>query len=156
MTDEIKDLLEREAVVAALVELFVATDCRDWVAARRCFPTVVHLGLSSVGGGEPGPVAADDVIAGWAQGLAPLVAIHHQVGNFQVKVKADRASATCYGTAYHYLPNRTGRNTRTFVGTYDADLRKTDGRWLIERFSFALKFLEGLVDAIAIEDPGKE
>ena len=58
-------------------------------------------------------------------------------------LQGDRAAAFCYGIAYHYLPNASGRNTRTFVGSYDFELEKDGGAWHIRSFKYNLKFLDG-------------
>jgi hypothetical protein len=45
--------------------------------------------------------------------------------------------------AYHYLPNASGRNTRTFVGSYDFQLEKDEGTWRIRSFKYNLKLMDG-------------
>lgn len=45
--------------------------------------------------------------------------------------------------ASHYLPNPSGRNTRTFVGSYDLSLERAAGRWRISAFKFNLKYIDG-------------
>jgi len=82
----------------------------------------------------------------WDKGLKPLKAVHHQAGNYIVTVSGDQADAFCYGIASHYLPTKSGRNTRTFVGSYDFHLIKNDGVWWIDRFKFNLKYLDGNPD----------
>ena len=37
----------------------------------------------------------------------------------------------------------SGRNTRTFVGTYELGLRRDGARWRISRFRFEAKYVEG-------------
>ncbi len=68
---------------------------------------------------------------------------HHQAGNYLVTISGAEAHAFCYGIALHYLPNRTGRHTRRFVGSYDLHLRKAEGAWRIDEFRFNLKFIDG-------------
>lgn len=72
-----------------------------------------------------------------------MQAIHHQAGNFRVTLRGDAADASCYAIAFHYRPNPSGRNTRTFVGSYDLGLRREGGRWRIDRFRFDAKFVDG-------------
>lgn len=46
----------------------------------------------------------------------------------------------------HYLPNNSGRNSRTFVGSYDFHLKKKGDRWQIDLLKFNLKFIDGNPD----------
>jgi hypothetical protein len=60
-----------------------------------------------------------------------------------VDVQGEQASAFCYGIASHFRRNRSGRNTRIFVGSYDFHLLRIEDRWLIDSFRFNLKYVEG-------------
>ena len=99
--------------------------------------------MSSMGGPEPALVAAESIIEGWEKGLRALKAIHHQSGNFLAELDGERATAFCYGIASLYLPNLSGQNTRTYVGSYDFGLEKQSGRWRISAFRFNLKYIDG-------------
>jgi hypothetical protein len=102
--------------------------------------------MTSLTGAPAATLSAAQIAAGWEDGLRPLKAVHHQAGNFQVRVDGDEADANCYATATHYLPNPTGRNVRTFVGSYDFRLTRTGGRWRIGLFRFNLKYVDGNLD----------
>ena len=136
----------RERIVEAVTALFVATDQRDWPAVRACFADTVLFDMSSLGGAPSATVPAETIVDSWKTGLAALKAIHHQVGNFQVRIAGDDADVTCYGIAYHYLPNRTNRNIRVFVGSYELHLLRTGSGWKIEMLRYVSKFVEGNPD----------
>ena len=140
------ELFERELVKEVVTRLFIHTDDRDWSRVRACFADKVLFDASSLTGEDPQTVPAAYIISGWEVGLEGVHALHHQVGNFLISVQNGNADVFCYGTAYHYLPNDTGRNTRTFVGSYDLHLVKLHGEWKIDQFRFNLKFVEGNLD----------
>jgi len=144
--DPLRRLLETEAIISTLNRLFRFTDGRDWEGVRSCFAPTVVLDMTSVVGGSPEETTPDAIAEGWRQSLGHLEAIHHQAGNYEVQVGGSEAAASCYGIASHFLPNDSGENTRTFVGTYDVRLRKLDGTWRIERFRFNLKYVQGNPD----------
>jgi hypothetical protein len=144
--EALEQLVERQRIVDVVTELFLATDRRDWPAVIDCFTREVAFDKSSAGGAAPGTVAATELAAGWERSLAPLTAVHHQAGNFQVRVRGEEAEAFCYALASHWLPNPSGRNSRTFVGSYDFGLRKDAGRWRIALFRFNLKYVDGNLD----------
>lgn len=141
--DDLKTLVDKQQIVEALTDLFVATDRRDWAAVRACLADEVLFDMSSLGGPPPARTRGADIARSWETGLAPLAALHHQVGNFRVWPSGDQADAFCYGIALHYRPNPSGRNTRTFVGSYAFGLRRSEGRWRIDRFRFDAKWIEG-------------
>lgn len=143
MGNDINDLLERTRITDVITRLFVGTDNRDWEAVKRCFAPTVLFDMSSLGAGDPQDLSPDDIVTMWDAGLKPLEAIHHQIGNFLVEVDGSKADAFCYGIASHYLPNKTGNNTRIFVGSYDVSLIKDDAHWRIRTFKFNLKYIDG-------------
>ena len=142
-TDPVAELVERERVVAVITELCVATDHRDWPAVERCFDARVHLDMSSVGGGPAADRSPAEIVNGWREGLAAIEQVHHQLGNFRVKMIGTRAEATCHGIAWHFRTRRDGRNTRAFVGEYDFELEKAFGGWHVTAMRFNLKFVDG-------------
>ena len=142
MEPEARELVDRHAVIDTITTLFLATDARDWERVARCFAPVVLFDMSSAGGGPPAALAPTQITSSWDMGLRPIEAIHHQAGNFQVRLDGDEADASCYGVAWHYRHTRSGENTRTFVGSYDFHLVRR-GDWRIDRFRFYLKFIEG-------------
>lgn len=135
--------LEKEAVIAAINQLFISTDNRDWEKVKACFAPEVMFDMTSMAGGEPTKMTPEQIVGGWETGLKDLKAIHHQAGNYVVTINGREAAAFCYGIAFHYLPNPTNQNTRTFVGSYDFHLTKTEDVWRIDQFKFNLKFIDG-------------
>lgn len=134
---------DREAVIEVVNKLFIAVDTRDWSLAHQCLAEKVHFDMTSVG--DPGPSlrGAQEITGAWQSGLASLEAIHHQSGNFVVRVAGDEADCSCYGVAYHFRRVRSGRNTRMFVGSYEYGLSRSGESWRITRFKFNLKFVDG-------------
>lgn len=143
MDKEIAVLLDRTRVIEVINQLFIGTDNRDWNLVKSCFAPSVLFDMSSLGAGPPKQTTPAEIVSVWETGLKPLKAIHHQVGNHIVRVLGNRAEAFCYGIATHYLPNKTDVNTRTFVGSYDFELAKDVDRWVIAKFKFNLKYIDG-------------
>ena len=144
MNDGIRLLEAKEKVLDTINELFVATDAKEWGRVRAVLAHDVLFDVKSMTGEEPKTVSSDDIVAGWESGLGPIQAVHHQTGNFRVRLSnGDEATASCYGTAHHYRPTVSGRNTRTFVGSYDFHLRRDGAAWRIDLFRFHLKFVDG-------------
>lgn len=143
MEEAVRELIERERVAAVVNTLFTATDRRDWAQVRGCFGELVTFDMTSLAGGTVQQLSPDAIASGWEVGLKALDAVHHQTGNMTVTISGSGADVSCYGTAYHYRPTKSGRNTRTFVGSYDFHLVHADGEWRIDLFRFLLKFVDG-------------
>jgi 3-phenylpropionate/cinnamic acid dioxygenase small subunit len=142
MTGEQLLVTERERVIEAVTTLFVSIDNRDWDAVRSCFTEKV-LFNTTLTEGNPELLSRDQIIQDWQEGLECLEAIHHQVGNFLVRLHENEVIVFCYGIAYHYLPSRSNRNTKLFVGSYDISLIPEGGGWKITAFTFNSKFVAG-------------
>ena len=138
-----QNLLAKEEVKDAVNRLFISTDNRDWDAVKAVFASEVLFDMTSMVGGEPVTMKPADIVAAWDKGLKQLKAIHHQTGNYVIKVKQNTADVFCYGIASHYLPNKTNRNTRIFVGSYNFHLEKNGANWQIDQFKFNLKYIDG-------------
>lgn len=138
-----EEVRDREAVVEVVNKLFIAVDARDWPAAHQCLAESVHFDMTSLG--DPGPSLrpAEEITAAWRGALAKLEALHHQSGNFIVRVTGDRAECSCYGIAYHFRRVASGRNTRVFVGSYEYVLARRGEAWRITHFKFNAKFVDG-------------
>jgi len=143
MDEYLRDLTEKDHVISTVNRLFIHTDNCDWDRVRECFAPTVVFDMTSVVGGEAIELTPDDIVNSWAEGLEHLEAIHHQAGNYLVDVAGPEAAVFCYGIAQHYLPNDTGRNTRSFVGSYDFHLVKDEEAWRIDQFKFNLKYIDG-------------
>lgn len=137
-------LAERTAVEDVVVRLFVAVDERDWPTVEDCFAAKFTLDTRSLTGDTPAELAPGQVSGIWAEGFKPLDHVHHQIGNMQTTVEGNRATVRCHGIAWHHRSgiSATARS-RTFIGTYEFNLDKSDGRWRISLMRFNLKFLEG-------------
>jgi hypothetical protein len=143
VADSIETLLKKDLIIGVINDLFVGTDNRDWMKVKRCFADKVLFDMTSLSGGSPTTMTPQQIVDAWDQGLKALKAIHHQAGNYTVAVQGQEATACCYGIAYHYLPNETNQNTRTFVGSYEFHLTNRDQNWRIDQFKFNLKFIDG-------------
>lgn len=143
----IEMLIQKDAVLTVANKLFTYTDARNWQGILdEVFAGQVFFDMTSLAGGQPATLAATAITAAWQEGLEPIEAIHHQTGNFDVDIEGDKATVTCYATAWHYKQTPSGRNTRVFVGTYVLQLVKLQQGWRINSFTFNKKFIDGNLD----------
>ncbi|MEM7029518.1 MAG: nuclear transport factor 2 family protein [Chloroflexota bacterium] len=141
-------LIEKDVIVETVNQLFISTDNRDWDTVKSIFAAKVLFDMTSLVGGDPVTLTSQEIVDAWDVGLAPIEAIHHQVSNFIVDINTnqDEAEVFNYGFAVHYLPNSTGENTRTFVGSYTFHFTKIEADWRIDAFKFDAKYVDGNLD----------
>ncbi|MDA8108314.1 MAG: nuclear transport factor 2 family protein [Betaproteobacteria bacterium] len=106
MTD-LETLVAKDRIATVVHQLFTATDRRDWPAVRACFADVVDFDMTSLAGGTPARLTPLQITDGWEAGLKPIQHVHHQVGNLEISVHGDAATAFCYGIALHYRAKAT-------------------------------------------------
>ncbi|UOQ69386.1 nuclear transport factor 2 family protein [Hymenobacter volaticus] len=131
-------------ITQAITAIFVGTDEHDWSRVQAAFAPQVLLDYTSMAGGEPARLTPEQIVTAWQALLPGFEHTHHQLGNFDVRLVNDReATAFCYGTATHYLPQPTGSNVWTVVGTYEFHLVREGATWHTDRLKFNLKYQDG-------------
>lgn len=145
--EPLEELLHKSRIADRITELFVATDSRQWSRVASCFAPRVQFDMSSLSGHPAATLSGAGIAAQWETALAGVEAIHHQAGNYLVTLESPTTATTsCYAIATHFRKTTSGKNTRTFVGSYDFQLTLTGDRWLIDLFRFNVKYVEGNVD----------
>lgn len=139
---------ERELIIETVNKIFIYTDNQEWEKLQNeVFVTgPVMLDMSSVGAGEPSPMKPQDICAMWEIGFNGIDQVHHQAGNYLVTINGSSADVFVYAFAVHYKKAATQGNTRTFTGSYNIGLRKTENGWRIDAFKYNLKYMDGNVE----------
>lgn len=137
------EMMEKEAVKAAVTNIFVATDKRDWLGVRHAFANRVLLDYRSMPGGAADTLSPPQITDRWKSILPGFDQTHHALSNFQVSVAGGQATVLHYGNAEHFM-ERTGEHPLwVVVGTYRHHLSKQDGRWVVDQMAFYLKYMTG-------------
>ena len=143
-------VLDRQNIIETVTRVAVHADAHEWELLRACFTDEVKVDYTSLTGGEPSRVGADDLITSWSETLVGFDATQHQVTNFLVTLYGDEARCQAYVRAYHYLKDAPGGDSWLVAGTYDYGLVRVDKGWRVEATKLILTRLEGnmsLVDA---------
>lgn len=135
--------MDTQNIIETVQNIFIGADERQWQLCIDAFSETVHVDYTSLAGGEPADVQAADLVTAWRGVLPGFQATHHQLGNFSVKHTGNSADVFFYGTATHFLPNDSGSNIWTTVGTYNAHLEKTGEAWKVTSLKFNLKYQDG-------------
>lgn len=123
----------------ALVDLVHAVDQLDWPGVRAVFADRLELDYTSLNGGEPEDLAADDLVGRW-QGLLPgFEATSHLLG--PVRVRGDRVE--CHVRAEHRIADAAGGPLWRVAGHYVA---RVDGAGRITALTLETHYQDGNLD----------
>ena len=142
--DSLDYLIDQNKVKYTINTLFIETDNKNWDAVKECFAGKVLVDMVSMGSiDKPELLTADQITENWSEGFGDIDILHHQAGNYKVTVNEDKAEVFCYGIATHYKENGFENKTKTFVGSYEFELRHILENWKISKMKFNLKFKSG-------------
>lgn len=126
-----------------LEKLPTFTDGREWAKVRELFADDVDVDYTSVAGGTPGPVKADDLIAGWTQGLGQYRHTKHNFSPAEIALDGHTATATFTGQATHVRETK-GKTTRwSCGGDYGFRLARGEAGWKITATKFDMQWEQG-------------
>lgn len=130
-----------------LPRMLYAIDVLDWPSVREAFADEVRADWTSLFGGEPETLAADELIARWQALLPGFDATQHMLGPVVLTDDARpgvRADAHVRG--YHHIGDRDGGQTWAVHGHYTA--RLAEGR--ITELTLTVFYQEGELDLPAM------
>ena len=137
------DLIDRASIADVVTHMVTSTDARDWADVRACFTEELDLDYTSLNGGTPAHLQADDLITQWQQTLNGFEATYHLLANLLITTSGDEATCRAYVQATHLLQTTTGGPTWTLGGTYTFLLRKLQQGWKISSLTFTVKWANG-------------
>jgi hypothetical protein len=144
MQVKIEDDVKRDDINGRLHHLFRSVDAKNWESAKEILAEKVELDM----GEGPSSKTADEVIESWKTATADADGLHHQVGNYGIEINGREARLMFLGTATHYKKVKSGKNTRTFYGSYEVTMQQPEGdptnwAWKITKFKYTNKFMDG-------------
>ena len=138
------------AIQDLVTRMLFAVDVLDWAGVRATFADEVHIDYTSLFGGSPERLPADELIERW-QGLLPgFAGTQHLTGPIVVTFNgADEAVAETHVRAYHYVDGVPG-GTWVVAGHYTIPVRRDAAGWRITGVRLALIRQEGNVDLATV------
>ncbi len=140
---KLQELLERMEIINTVNQVGMTADLRDWKACRNCFTDQVDVDYTSLIGGQPAMVSADDLIESWSQQLSGLKTTQHMITNHAVTLNGDTATCISQFQAQHLLPNDTGGPLWTLGGIYHHELMHTNNGWKVCKMKMTATWAEG-------------
>ncbi|WP_147112728.1 nuclear transport factor 2 family protein [Tateyamaria sp. syn59] len=136
-----------------------AVDAKNWTLARSFFTDETRVDFTSLTGGAPATIAADDLIAGWAGNLTDEKTSFHLRGNHHITFQGDaEALMVSHGYARNQmergaLPENGGDPLWEVWGTYEHGFTLTEDGWRLDAMRFVATAQRG--NAFVRDTPGR-
>jgi hypothetical protein len=122
---------DRAKILDVVYDFGHAADELDWPRLRGLFADQVALDYTSLNGGEPSKMLADELIAAWKSLLPGFDATQHVIASPVVVVDGDEAVVRTQVTGVHRIGSGSNPRLWEVSGRYRHVLRKSEGRWAI-------------------------
>jgi hypothetical protein len=133
--EEIQQQLHEQRISDELVirlvvdEIDNACDAKDWETCRSFFADEVEADFTSLAGGEPARMAADDLVGAWEKNLFAEKKTYHQRGNHRIEIAGDKATVFSKAYAFNLLESGTISGLWEVWGNYTHKLIRTRNGW---------------------------
>lgn len=136
-------LVDQAEIRRVVDEIDNATDAKDWATCRGYFLDEIDVDFTSLAGGAPGRMAADDLIRAWSTTLYADKASHHMRANHRIAIDGDRAEVFSKGYALNILRRGTGSDLWEVWGNYTHTLQRTAEGWKCSGMTFVVTHARG-------------
>ncbi len=113
----------------AVDEIDNACDEKNWAACRALFADEIDVDFTSLAGGEPARIAADELIDAWRTNLFDAKKTFHLRGNHRIALRGDRAEVFSKGYAFNKIDEGEAAGFWEVWGNYTHRLRRTESGW---------------------------
>jgi hypothetical protein len=124
-------------------EIDNAVDTKDWERCRAHFTDEIYADFTSLVGGSPGTMSADDLVGAWKTNLYADKLSHHMRSNHRITIDGDEAEVFSKGYALNILPRTTGSDLWEVWGNYTHTLERADEGWKCSGMTFVVTHARG-------------
>lgn len=137
--------LDRMEITRVVDEIDNAVDAKDWEGWRGCFTDEIYANFTSLAGGSPGNMPADDLVGAWKTNLYADKLSHHMRSNHRITLDSDTAEVFSKGYALNILsrPALDGSDLWEVWGHYTHTLERTDEGWKCSGMTFVVTHARG-------------
>jgi len=120
---------DRMEIRRVVDEIDNAVDANDWERCRAHFSAQIYADFTSLAGGSPGNMPADELVGAWRTNLYADKLSHHMRFNHRITIDGDEAEVFSKGYALNILSRTTGSDLGEVWGNYTHTLERTDEGW---------------------------
>ncbi len=109
---------DRVAISDTVTSMLHAIDALDWDAVREAFADRIDVDHTSLAGGSPETLPAQELMARWRALLPGFEATQHLTGPITVRPVEGRAMAETHVRGYHCIKEAEGGDVWMVAGHY--------------------------------------
>lgn len=140
---KLEQLIDESSIRRVVDEIDNACDLKEWERLRTYFTDRVAADFTSLSGGEPAEISADDLVGAWKTNLFPGKKTFHQRGNHVIEVASDRAMVFSKGYAFNLLESGDVTGLWEVWGNYTHSLVKTTAGWRVDGIKLEVLYQRG-------------
>jgi hypothetical protein len=106
-------------------------DAKNWQKLRELFADEVEIDFTSIAGGEPSTVSADELVGAWERNLYAEKKTFHQRTNHRIETDGDRAFVFSKGYAFNLLETGEVTGLWEIWANYTHNLKLTESGWRV-------------------------
>jgi hypothetical protein len=139
----VKQLVDEAEIRHVVDGIDVATDAKDWVLCRSYFTDEIFADFTSIGGGEPARMPADDLVNAWKTNRYAEKLSHHMGTNHRISLQGDMGEVSSKGYALNILERDTASDPWEVWGEYTHTLKHTPEGWKCSGMTFTVTHARG-------------
>lgn len=149
---QLRLLWDRAQIIETVSSYGIGVDTRDFDMFRSLFTDEVTVDYTSMFGGEPYTLRADDLVINWKGLLTAFESTQHIISNHVVKMEDAAATCTAHFQAHHILLNKRGGCSWTVAGYYVHNLVRVNDAWKIRAVKLVNLWGEGNFDLVKMAE----
>jgi len=118
-------------------------DEKNWKKLRTLFADEVDVDFTSLAGGEPSKIKADDLIGAWETNLFAEKKTFHQRGNHRIKITGDKAEVFSKAYAFNLLETGDAAGFWEVWGNYNHSMTRTETGWKCSEMTLDVIYQRG-------------
>ena len=135
-SDPAQEALDREQIIGTVDAIGIYADADRWDLVAEQFADEVVIdytsyATASAGAAEPKAITPQEVVTAWQSVLPGYDYTQHIIGNHQVELNGDEATAVSNVHATHVLEGEHW----IFLGDYEHHLVRTDEGWKVDQMT---------------------
>ena len=119
-------------------------DAQRWSAVQSALADVVRVDYTSLAGGEPEEVPAEELVGRWREVLSGFAATQHHLGPLVLRAGADEVvRLSCAVRGHHYRAGSDDPTAWLVAGSYDVEAARSGGSWRLSAITLNVTYQAG-------------